>query len=258
MSVVVNAQVATDRSGFIHSYETMPVSSLQIETGQMLNYLDYSVPFIKDISSILLRQSISDIHEFRLGFMREAKVDRSYYNSEFLSLGVKLRVANFEKLKISTIATWGFDMRTIRRSSSPLFYMELDVPCEYVIDSEWSVLSELKFNHLLEQSDINIALKRKIGNSVYVIPGMVNQFLLSKRGGNGEKPEWAELSYASFAVQGTLGDKIALDLGLLYPVLTGKNQSLPADGVAIKGGISYFIGHKVWRKNKLKIPAEIY
>ena len=66
---------------------------------------------------------------------------------------------------------------------------------------------------------------------------MMNQFLLSKRGDNGERPEWTELSYASIAVQGVIGNNLGLNIG--YSILTAKDQYEPSRGVVIKGGITF-------------------
>jgi hypothetical protein len=79
---------------------------------------------------------------------------------------------------------------------------------------------------------------------------MMNQFLLSKRGDNGERPEWTELSYASIAVQGVIGNNLGLNIG--YSILTAKDQYEPSRGVVIKGGITFLIKHEPWLKNKLK------
>jgi tetrahydromethanopterin S-methyltransferase subunit G len=255
---VSNAQVVSDRIGFINSTEVVPNSSFQIEGGYVQDNLDYSSTMVTNASQFMFRQSASDIHEFRIGYVHEPKIAEDIHNLSFLSLGVKLKVANYEKLKIASIATWGFDVRTLMDDRGPLYYLQLEVPAEYFITDRLSIQSELRFNHLFEQTDITIAVKKQIGSSISILPGMVNQFLLSKRGDNGERPEWAELSYASIAVQGVIGSNLGLDIGALYPILTGKDQYEPSGGIVIKGGITFLIKHEPWLKNKRNITEEIY
>ena len=54
------------------------------------------------------------------------------------------------------------------------------------------------------------------------------------------------MSYASIAVQGVIGSNLGLDIGALYPILTGKDQYEPSGGVVIKGGITFLIKHEPW------------
>jgi hypothetical protein len=142
---VSNAQVVSDRIGFINSTEVVPNSSFQIEGGYVQDNLDYSSTMVTNASQFMFRQSASDIHEFRIGYVHEPKIAEDIYNSSFLSLGVKLKVANYEKLKIASIATWGFDVRTLMDDGGPLYYLQLEVPAEYFIriDLVYSQSSDL-------------------------------------------------------------------------------------------------------------------
>lgn len=229
----------SDRIGFVNSSEVVPNKGFQIESGYLANSLDYAGPRLVTSVNTLLRKGSSEIHEFRFGYDYELKEDNLEYNYEWFTLGVKLKVANYEKLKIASIATWGFDLRTITRLEEPIYYLQLEVPAEYHFTESLSAQAELRFNHLFEQSDFNIALKKKVGEHINLLPGFANSFFLVERGDHGDKPQWAELSYATLAVEARVNDNFTLDIGGLFNILTGKNQLDPAEGLVIQGGISY-------------------
>lgn len=276
----LRAQVRPDRVGFISSPSVVPHSSLQIEAGHFQSFLDYGTPFLLTTSSVLLRKSASEIHEFRVGFLREPKVDGVTNNLSLLTLGAKLRVAHLNKLKIAFTGTWGVDLRTILDDDGklyergPSYFLQLDMPVEYELSKSLSLQGQLRQNvavslfgrspaytnarQSVNQSDINIALRKKIGATTYVMPGMVNHFIQSKSGDNGKKPEWAELSYLSFAAQTTIGGSLALDVGVLYPLFTGANQYDPSGGIAVQGGVTYSIKHRPLREKKPREPEDVY
>jgi hypothetical protein len=255
---VLNAQVESDRFGYISSTEVIPNNGLQIEGGQMRSTLDYNSPRLLTLSEVLVRQGASDIHEFRLGFQYENVAEDVLFNMEWLTAGVKLNVLNSDKLNIAAIGTFGIDLRTVLLTRGPDYFLQLAAPFEYKFNEKTSILSEFRFNHFYEQSDINIGFKQRMGKYFTITPSMINHFLLRKRGMNEEKPEWNELSYASIAIQGSIGDLFALDVGLLRPILTGKDQLDPSDGLVLKAGFVLRIPHKPWNKNKVQMDPSTY
>ena len=254
-----SAQVASDRLGYMNSTEIVPANGLQIEGGQMLNKdVDYASPLLRNSTKLMLRQGLSDIHEVRIGFHRENKESDLAYNFEWLSLGVKLKVATYEKLHIAAIATWGFDLRTLQNPRGPDYYLQLSVPAEYYFTEKVRIRSEIRFNHAYEQSDFNVGMATNFGENIILEGGLVNNLFLVKRGDNGDKPQWHEFSYTNVALQANIGEIVALNLSIMLPLFTGAGQLDSSDGFIIKGGLSIHIPHNPWRKNKVKIEPEGY
>jgi len=238
------AQVKSDRLSGISNTRVIPNKGMQVELGQMMNCdVDYASPLLRKSSHIALRKGLSNVHEVRFGYNYDWSESDFEENYEWFSLGVKLEVANYKKLHISAIATWGFDLRTLFYENGPLYYLQLSAPWEYQFDDNFSLRSEVRFNHLYEQSDINFGIARKFGESLTLECGLVNNLFLAKRGDNGGRPYWRELSYANAALQANLGDVGAIDLGIMAPVFTGADQPNHSNGFFITGGLSIHIPH---------------
>jgi len=256
---VTSAQVASDRLSGISNTRVIPDNGMQVEVGQMLNWdVDYGSPLFRNTSKLLLRQGISDIHEVQVGYQIENKENDFAYNFEWFSMGVKLEVANYKKLHISAIATWGFDLRTVLNPRGPTYFLQLSAPWEYQFSDKLKFRSEVRFNHYYQQSDLNFSLSRKFGENFIIEGGMINNLFLVQRGDNGDRPYWHELSYINTALQADIGDVIALDLGVMVPYITGAEQPDPSDGLIVKVGVSIHLPHNPWRKNKVKIEPELY
>lgn len=275
-AIYASGQVVSDRFGFINSTEIVPQNSLQIEAGHCQSSLDYGSPFLRNNSDILLRHSTSGVHEFRLGYMQDPHFGSNAANYKIGTLGVKLKVTDFERLKIASIATLGVDIRTIvdvnRKpfEAGPSYYLQLELPVEYKLTERTSIQGELRQNiavglfasspafrqtrGAVKQTGVNIGLRKKIGSYVVLLPGWVNQFILSQSGDNGERFEWAELSYASIAAQVAVSDAFLIDVGFLRNVFTGKNQFEPAEGIVVQGGITFLLKHRSLRTTNIFIP----
>ena len=252
------AQLVSDRLGGISSTPVVPRNGLQVELGQMLNLnADYASPLLRNSTKILLRQGLSEKHEVRLGYNYEIAESSFAYNYEWLSAGVKLEVANYEKLHISAIATWGLDLRTITSSNGPRYFLELSAPWEYHFSNKLNLRSEIRFNHQYEQSDINLSLNRKLSQQLALEAGLINNFFLAKRGHNGDRPYWHEFSYLNAALQANFGS-VAIDVSVMRPVATGADQLEPSDGFVFQAGVSIYFPHQPWNKNKVKVAPEVY
>jgi hypothetical protein len=253
------AQVVSDRLSGISNTRVIHDNNMQLEAGQMLNWdVDYGSPLLRNASSLLLRQGISEIHEIRIGYDYEWAENDFMENYEWFSLGVKLEVANYEKLHISAIATWGFDLRSITSPDGPIYFLQLSAPWEYQFNDKVRLRSEVRFNHAYEQSDLNFGIARDFGKNFTLECGLINNLFLANRGDNGDRPYWHEFSFANVALQANINDAIALDFGAMVPLYTGAEQPDPSEGYILKGGLSIHIPHKIWRKNKVKIEPEVY
>ena len=160
------------------------------------------------------------MHEFRMGFHLEDKVDSSEAtghetNFEWFSLGVKIYVAEYDKLTISTVGPWGFDVRSLFNNSGPVYFLQLAAPAEYYFTEYFKIRTVLRFNHAYERSDINISISKKAGNFITIEWGRINNLFLVKHGDHVERPEWNEFSHINLAVKGNIGKHISLDFGAL-------------------------------------------
>ncbi len=259
------AQIAPDRFGYINTPEIIANKGFQLELGQDYNTLDYNTLFVRSATNICFRQGLSKIHEVRISlpelYAEDIYLDQKY---GYMSVGVKIKVANYEKLKIASIGTFGIELQSFLDINRPNSYLQLNVPIEYKFTDKTSLLAEAFFNveaynyKLNEISNLSIGLKQRIGKNITLIPASVSRIQLTHRGDHGKKPEWNQVHYASFGLLGFIGENVRLDFGVMKPWLTGKGQDKPDVGLVFKAGLSVLMNHLPFDKNKVKISKEIH
>jgi hypothetical protein len=267
--IYANAQVVSDRLGFMSSTAIVPDNGLQIEAGYLHNETNYSLLGLSSAASIKLRQSVKDKYEVQLSL---PQYDTESQNPSFglSTLMVKIPFARLAKVQTSVIGGVGVDFT----EWGTILYMGMSIPMQYEMKHNNRLRAETSFSLLQyseplvsgfksllladESAGISIAYQQDLGEMSKLDIGLNSRFLLAQRKEFDKERIFYEVLYGTLATQINITKTIALDGGLHIPLAIGKDQPAVGNGLIIKGGVSVLLAHAPLKKTKLDIKPEVY
>jgi hypothetical protein len=252
---ISNAQVVSDRLGFVNNTSIVKDNGLQVEAGHTYNGTNYSLLNLSNATGVVLRKGVNS--------MLEVQIRLPEYYTEGLSPSIglssvmaKVGFARTSKVRCSVLG--GVGIAGI--SGFEGLYMGMSIPMEAELGTTVRLRAEPSFHLLLgrenssnvsqsfaptnESSGISLAIQKDVKDVAKIEIGVNSRFGLVQRKEFGKERRFNEVLYGTLATQVNITKSIALDAAVQLPLAVGINQPSIGTGLIAKGGIVISLPNK--------------